>query len=318
MMNPLVTIAIPTYKRFTYLKEAVFSSLNQTYKNIEVLVGLDPTAEGLDKEIKTWLIEISKNHPKVRYFFNEHNLGLAGNWNAHVERAQGEYIIIIGDDDHLLPAAIETLVSVVLEAGDVVFSNHFLIDHMGKRLEEESIANTRKFKREGLKEGLIENSEGLVWQNAVPISAALLRRQDVRRLRFKEDLNTPEIELLLRLSKEGGKFYFIPEYLVEYRIHPQSATSRGLKVQLLLKYLVPFEVSKKNEVYKMDFIRKLIGNAITLHIREGEIGEARKLYWSKYHPLSMKVKLRSIVQLICICFGPSWGSKLLNLFSRLK
>ncbi len=41
-MNQLVTVAIPTYSRLNYLKEAVTSALAQTYPNLEILISQDP------------------------------------------------------------------------------------------------------------------------------------------------------------------------------------------------------------------------------------------------------------------------------------
>ena len=80
--NRLVTIAIPTYKRLNYLKEAVTSALNQTYENIEVLISQDPTKEGLNESIQCWCQSLASQNAKVRYQSNITTLGLAGNWNA--------------------------------------------------------------------------------------------------------------------------------------------------------------------------------------------------------------------------------------------
>src|SRR5437870_5191686 len=98
-MMPLVTIAIPTYERLSYLVEAVGSALAQSYEKIEVLVGDD----GSNPAIREWCEEQTKSDSRFRYQKNNRNLGLAGNWNALADAARGEYINIIGDDDRLLP-----------------------------------------------------------------------------------------------------------------------------------------------------------------------------------------------------------------------
>jgi GT2 family glycosyltransferase len=317
-MNPLVTIAIPTFKRLSMLKEAVLSSISQSYTNIEILIGQDSTSEGLCIEIKEWVQEISKTHSKVKYFFNERNLGLAGNWNALAESASGEYIIIIGDDDRLLFDTIEKLVTAILPDNNVAFSNHYLIDENGNRLKELSLQNTKRFNRSDLLVGKVKNPAAIIWQNAIPISAALIRTKDVRKLKFKEDLNTPEIEFFLRLANEGASFVFTSDYTVEYRIHPHSATHSGLKVQYLLSYLIPMEVEKDNEIFKRRFIEELIVPSVNLLIKDGLINEGRKLYFSNYYPSNVKRSVKGIVQLICLCLPFRSGVGLLKLSLKMK
>ena len=105
----LVTIAIPTFNRLDYLKEAVASALAQTYERIEVLIGDDGTTEA----IREWCQSLASREARVRYQRNEKNLGLAGNWNALVDAARGRFLVIIGDDDRLLPDFVEKLVSII-------------------------------------------------------------------------------------------------------------------------------------------------------------------------------------------------------------
>ena len=157
-MDPLITIAIPTYKRLSYLKEALASALLQTYSNIEIIIGQDPTPDGLDKEIKEWSTQLAIHEPRVKYFSNKKNLGLAGNWNAIASFSSGQYIIIIGDDDRLLPNCIEALMQGIKLGADVSFSNYFLIDNNVRRLDS-SIENTIRLNRQSLKEGFLENHE---------------------------------------------------------------------------------------------------------------------------------------------------------------
>src|SRR5258706_15173636 len=119
--SPLVTVAVPTFSRFEYLKEAVASALSQTYENIEVLIGDDGTTDAIHE----WGQSLAQRDPRVRYQRNEQNLGLAGNWNAVTDAARGEFLIIIGDDDRLLPAFVETLIGLVDPSGQVAFANQF-------------------------------------------------------------------------------------------------------------------------------------------------------------------------------------------------
>jgi glycosyltransferase involved in cell wall biosynthesis len=281
-MPPLITIGVPTYNRFTYLQEAVQSALAQTYPSFEVLISDD----GSGTEIGPWAQALAQKDSRVRYRKNERNLGLAGNWNAIVDAAQGEWLVIIGDDDRLLPDFLTKLAELIQPDVAVVFSNHYLIDEHGQRLAEASRQQTVTYCRNQLPAGRLAHPESWVWRNVVPVSSTSMRTADVRRLRFQADLNTPEIELFLRLAREGAGFSFRPDYLMEYRTHPHSATTAGLWGERLAPYLLPLETSAEVEPWKRQFMAALLPGAVTRCLLQGEAARAREFLRSQYYPAS--------------------------------
>jgi glycosyltransferase involved in cell wall biosynthesis len=317
-MNQLVSIAIPTYSRLNYLKEAVESALAQTYPNIEVLIGQDPGKDGLDESIRAWSQTLVSQNPKVRYQCNSDNLGLAGNWNALADSARGEYLVIIGDDDRLLPNFVETLVSAVVPSGQVAFSNHYIINSKGECLETESYKNTKYYHRDRIPPGEVSHPEIWVWQNSIPMSASLIRTEDVRRLRFKNDLNTPEIELFIRLAKEGGRFLFVPEYLSEYRVHEQTATVTGLWIERLVTYLLPTPVSPEVEPYKRELLSHLMVNAVSRCLLQGQWRQAEEFLRSEYYPDLQRKRPTGLMQTFCTALPPFLGCRLYGLGQSIK
>ena len=279
-MNPLVSIAIPTFDRLHYLKDAVASALAQTYHNIEVLIGDD----GVSESIHEWCRAVACQDQRVIYQRNERNLGLAGNWNALAKGARGEFIVVIGDDDRLLPDFVMKLVNAIQPAAHVAFANLYLINSKGDRLEAESLQHTRQYHRDLLPAGDVPNAEVVVWRNSVPMSAALIRTEDVRRLGFKEDLNTPEIEFFVRLAQEGARFTFLSEYLSEYRVHPQSATASGLRGERLAEHLLAIAVAPDVETHKRAFLASLLVSAAGRCLQQGEWQLARRFLRSEYYP----------------------------------
>jgi glycosyltransferase involved in cell wall biosynthesis len=317
-MNQLVTIAIPTYSRLNYLKEAVASALAQTYPNIEVLIGQDPGKDGLDESIRSWSQTLVSQNSKVRYQWNSHNLGLAGNWNALADSAQGEYLVIIGDDDRLLPNFVETLVTAIEPNGNVAFSNHYIINSQGDRLETESAQFTKDYCRDRIPPGEVNHPELWVWQNAIPMSASLIRTKDVQRLRFKEDLNNPEIELFIRLAQSGGRFIFVPEYLSEYRIHEQTATVTGLRTEKLVAYLLPIPVNAEVEFYKRELLSQLMVNAVSRCLVQRQWRQAGEFLRSEYYPDSQRKRPIGLIQNFCTALPPFLGCSLYGLGNSIK
>ena len=313
-MNPLVTIAIPTYARLPYLRQAVESALAQDYQPIEIVIGND----GDVPELHEWCFEQAKADPRIRYQKNEKNLGLAGNWNRLADSARGEFIIIIGDDDRLLPEFVAKTVGLMRPHVSLVFTNHYVIDESGDRLESEAKRFTTEYGRSDLEAGIVPDAEKYAWRNSIPISAALMRTADVRRLRFKEDLNNPELELFLRLAREGAKFAFVPEYLGEYRVHSQTeTTSTGLKSDHLVDYLLDTPVRPDLEPYKATYLRSIMVNAVTRRLVAGDRSRARRFLNSSYYPVALRGGITWLLQVAC-AYIPIVGPSVYQAVARIR
>jgi glycosyltransferase involved in cell wall biosynthesis len=325
----LVSIAIPTLERLNYLKEAVASACAQTHRRVEILIGDD----GRDESLREWCLNQVGADARIRYLRNERRLGLAGNWNALADAARGEYLVIIGDDDRLLPRFVSALLRASAPHTSVVFSNHYLIDESGRRLEAESVECTRAYARDALPEGRVNDAAAVVWRNSVPVCASLIRTDDVRRLRFKEDLNTPEIEFFIRLANEGAEFTFTPEYLSEYRTHPKSATASGLLSERLAPYLIPLPAPSGAEKYKRRFMAPLLADAVGRSLQRGDRETARDFLRSSYYPWprlnnndaaakASRSKLKDLarggVQVLCAWLPSSIGRPAYSALRRLK
>jgi glycosyltransferase involved in cell wall biosynthesis len=276
---PGISICIPTFDRLWYLRESVASAQAQRLTDLEILIGDD----GDSRELREWALATAAADGRVRYLKTPGRLGLAGNWNFLADAAGGEYITLIGDDDRLLPGFAERLLREAVTGVDVVFSEHHFIDHAGRRLAAAVRDGTHDYGRRGLSPGVIANAVEVVWQNSVPMSACIVRTNAVRRLRFKSDINTPELELFARLAGEGGRFAFVPEYLAEYRSHAGSQTAHGLTLDRLAEYLEPIDVPAEVESIKRTCMEPLVSAGIDIRLARGDIAGARRLATSRYH-----------------------------------
>ena len=92
--NPLVSIGIPTYKRAnSYLKHALRSAINQTYKNIEIIVSDNCSPDNTESVVKEF------NDPRIRYYRQKENIGSLNNCNFCLEQSRGKYFLMLYDDD---------------------------------------------------------------------------------------------------------------------------------------------------------------------------------------------------------------------------
>jgi glycosyltransferase involved in cell wall biosynthesis len=104
MNEPLVSIVIPTYKRFDLLQLAVDSALNQTYPHIEVIVSDDEDPPGASW---AYLQRRAADDPRLRPVRNPGAHGQEPNMNNALRQARGAWIKPLHDDDRLLPHCVE-------------------------------------------------------------------------------------------------------------------------------------------------------------------------------------------------------------------
>lgn len=99
-----VTVAIPTFNRARLAVRAIHSALAQNYSDLEVLVSDDVSSDDTVQRINA--IQDSR----LVFFAQRERLGLVGNFDFCLRHATGEFFMLVGDDDVLLPHAIERLV----------------------------------------------------------------------------------------------------------------------------------------------------------------------------------------------------------------
>ena len=94
---PLVTIVIPTYRQADTLGAAITSALAQSHVQLEVLVMDDASPDGTPD-----VTARAASDPRVRVIRNPSNLGRVANYRAGLERARGEWVLVLDADDILI------------------------------------------------------------------------------------------------------------------------------------------------------------------------------------------------------------------------
>ncbi|MBU62922.1 MAG: glycosyl transferase [Opitutae bacterium] len=99
LLNPKVSIIIPTYDRLETLPRALGSVINQTFSDWELIVVDDGSTDGTDEMIL-------RDYPVVRYYRQE-NAGVSSARNAGVALSSGAWIAFLDSDDAWLPEKLE-------------------------------------------------------------------------------------------------------------------------------------------------------------------------------------------------------------------
>ncbi|MDR2122531.1 MAG: glycosyltransferase family 2 protein [Flavobacteriaceae bacterium] len=106
MKCPLITISIPAYNSERYINRSIYSALNQTYPNLEIVIVDD---KGKDKSLEISK-KIQSQHPdKIRIIEHRENSGLSIVRNTGIDDARGEYLFFLDSDDEIPADCIEKL-----------------------------------------------------------------------------------------------------------------------------------------------------------------------------------------------------------------
>lgn len=121
MNNPLISIIIPIYNVEKYLESSVKSAINQTYKNIEIILVDDGSPDNCPQICD----ELKKTDERIKVIHKK-NGGLSDARNYGIKEAVGEFIFFLDSDDTMANNAIEICLNIALsESADVVLSNCF-------------------------------------------------------------------------------------------------------------------------------------------------------------------------------------------------
>lgn len=111
-MEALISVIVPIYKVEKYLKRCVDSIINQTYKNLEIILVDDGSPDGCGSICD----EYAEKDSRVRVIHKE-NGGLSDARNAGLDIAAGEYIGFVDSDDYIAPEMYEVMLGRLTETG---------------------------------------------------------------------------------------------------------------------------------------------------------------------------------------------------------
>lgn len=131
--NIKVSVVIPFYNRINSLIKSIESVINQTHKNIEILLINDGSTDNLDN-----LKEFIKDFPFIRLIMCHENIGPGNARNLGIAAANGDYICFLDSDDLFLPDKIKKQLS-EMYLNDFIFSH---TSYIRKVSGNESIVDT--------------------------------------------------------------------------------------------------------------------------------------------------------------------------------
>ena len=224
MFDELVSIVMSTYNEsFEELKKSVESILNQTYKNIEVII-INDNPE--NEQLNTNLQKIVSIDSRIKLYKNEKNLGLVESLNRALSYANGDYIARMDADDISISTRIENQINYLCRKElDLIGGNILLID------ENDICFGMLKFPELEKKIKFF-----MRWGSCLPHPTWFGKREIFERLQgYRTVLYCEDYDFLLRAIDLGFKLGNCPEECLKYRVRKNSISQSNNVMQYILR-----------------------------------------------------------------------------------
>jgi O-antigen biosynthesis protein len=209
--QPKISIVVPVYNPpEAYLEAMIQSVLAQSYSNWELCL-----ADASPKEtIRPILERFAQQDSRIKLQFLAENRGIAGNSNAAIALASGEFLTLLDHDDTLAPFALHEVVSSINQhpAADLLYSDEDKLDPTGERVEPNFKPNW--------------SPETLLSRNYICHLTTIRRTLCESLGGFREGFDgSQDYDLILRVSEKAREIVHIPQVLYHWRMHAASTAS---------------------------------------------------------------------------------------------
>jgi len=124
MINAMVSIIIPVYNAEMYLKDTLKSIMNQTYKNLEIIIINDGSTDNSQNILEKFASV--DNRIKI---INQQNMGQAISRNKGIKKSKGEFILFVDSDDFIDVETVQICLEKIEDNNIVVFGVNQIIDN---------------------------------------------------------------------------------------------------------------------------------------------------------------------------------------------
>lgn len=252
----LISVIMPTLNVVQYIEEAVESILNQTWKDLELIIVDDCSQDGTYELVKSKY----SNDDRVRIYRNDTNQKICKTLNRAFRESKGSYIARMDGDDISERERIAVLKQYLDEHPDIdlVGSQVVSIDEEGRFLSNKSYLKTNSFINKGNKFG---PSLAHIW---------LARKRVYEELGGYRDIPYAEdYDFLLRGELKGFKYANVDDYLYKVRIRQgNTGSSNGLRQRKAKELVRQLYLKEKADSGSSDFNEQVYDIATAISERE--------------------------------------------------
>lgn len=291
MLNSLVSVIIPTFKRSNFILRAIESVLNQTYENIEIIIVDDNEGDNEFSKLTKKILKRFIDNREIVYVKHRTNKGISAARNTGIKKAKGDYIAFLDDDDEFLPKKIELQLDIFNKSKNNVGLVYGAYLEINENLNKE-IVIMPKFK---------DNVYSILGLNHIgPPSMVMCTKSAIEQIGgFDEFLNHKEdIDFYFRLS-EKYNISFTNEVITKYYIHSGAASkNHSDRLILMHRYLDKHKEKMKYPKIRWSELQERLGelNAINNYKKK-----AISAFFLAY--INRPLRLRILIKIFLLILG---------------
>ena len=218
--NPKISIVLPVYNGAKYLGQAIESCLNQTHRNIELIIVDDCSTDETPDIVR------SHNDQRIRYVRNKKNQRLPRSLNIGFALATGEYLTWTSDDNEFLPEAVAVMLDFLIKNKDIDF---VYADNLSKFLD------TGETKKRN-----ISTPENIQERNCIGACYLYTRKVYETVGGFNPDYELVEdYEYWVRVWQKF-RMHYLPQVLYIYGEHSKSLTGTRMMGVILFDKIMKY------------------------------------------------------------------------------
>ena len=228
-MNKKVSVIVPVFNAEKYLPRSLNSIINQTYKNLEIIVIDDASTDNSKELIK----KFASLDDRIRPFYSEVNNGVSRSRNIGLKSFSGDYVFFMDADDYIEKDAIKMMVETSEKYDADIVDNYHLIIYTDKGKNYYFTEN--KLPKDIEVMGNLKNNIEVLTK-ATYITGKIIKRELVEGLSFNENLRRYEdlvFEHQLKQRLNNMVFLNKPVYYY-YQVSDSLINTLGKKHMLYL------------------------------------------------------------------------------------
>lgn len=203
----LFSIIIPTFNRADIIHKPIKSIIEQSYSNWELIIVDDGSTDDTKEVVSSF------SAPRIKYFYKKNEeRSIARNYG--IDKATGEYISFLDDDDYYLPDFLKVFYNKIIELDDAESA------FMCYEYTEKDRIKTKN----NIPNALLDNPLGLLWNIQTSIRPFAIHHSILKSEKFKKECKFgQDFHLAIRIAQKF-EVYIIQEYLSVNVIHKNQGT----------------------------------------------------------------------------------------------
>jgi succinoglycan biosynthesis protein ExoO len=291
-MFPKVSIIMSAYNTQEYIGKAIESTLEQTIKNIEIIIVDDASID------ETLNIAKSFSDQRIKVISNSENRRQSYSLNLAISEAKGEWIAVLDSDDWFAPDRLEKLLFIAVDKNADMIADDIYFIRNGENLPWSTLISQSKIKINNIQAidpiFFVKNDLPGLWGLPLGLTKPIFKREFLVSYNIKnneEILMGQDFWFYLTCLANGANFILVPEPYYYYRSRPGSLVTNK-QVTRLDEYC-----KATNYFLKQDFIiqNPALVNAIKKRLN---LLEKTRPYLRVVDPLKQKKYLSAFIAMI--------------------